>query len=129
MKLAFSNKWKSSKQPRKQRKYTYNAPDHIKSKMISSHLSKELRAKHNKRSMRPIKGDKVKIIVGQHKAKVGKIEKIDTAKMKAFITGIEVIKKDGNKVPYPIQVTNIEIIELNLEDKKRKAILERKVTK
>lgn len=126
MKIDFSNKWKSSKQPRKQRKYVYNAPSHIKSKMLSAHLSKELKTKHNKRTMRPIRGDKVKVMVGQHKGKMGKIEKVDLKEMKIIIHGIEMIKKDGNKVNYPIHVSNLEIVELNLEDKKRKAILERK---
>ena len=32
MKSIFSKSWVSSKQPRKQRKYRYNAPDHIKKK-------------------------------------------------------------------------------------------------
>ena len=44
---------------------------------------------------------------------------IDVSDMKAFINGIEVLKKDGNKVLYPIHVTNIMVTELNLEDKKR----------
>lgn len=125
MKQSFSNKWKSSKQPRKQRKYLYNAPEHIKSKIIKSHLSKELKEKYNKRTMRPIKGDKVKVITGQNKGKVGKVESVDLSSMKITINGIDFVKKDGNKVNYPIHASNLEITELNLEDKKRKAILER----
>jgi len=125
----FSTSWKSSTQPRKQRKYLYNAPSNIKSKMLGSHLSKELKEKHNKRTMRPIKGDKVRVMKGQHKNKSGKIERIDVNKMKAYITGIDMIKKDGSKVIYPIHVTNLQIVELNLEDKKRKNILERKIAK
>ena len=121
----FSNKWKSSVQPRKQRKYVFNAPLHKKSKMLGSHLSKELIQKYAKRTMRPITGDKVKVMVGTHKGKVGKIEKIDTFSMKASITGIDIPKKDGSKSLIPIHVSNLKITELNLEDKKRKAILER----
>ncbi len=97
--------------------------------MLGSHLSKELKEKHNKRTMRPIKGDKVRVMKGQHKNKSGKIERIDVNKMKAYITGIDMIKKDGSKVIYPIHVTNLQIVELNLEDKKRKNILERKIAK
>ena len=129
MKNSFSKSWKSSKQPRKQRKYSYNAPEHIKSKMLGAHLSKELREKYSKRSIRPIRGDKVTVMIGMHKGKNGKIERVDVNKMKVFITGIEMIKKDGNKVLYPINVTNLVVTELNLEDKKRKAIVERNAKK
>ena len=63
MKQKFSTKWKSSKQPRKQRKYLANAPLHLKKKFISVNLSKELRKKHGKRNVSLRKGDIVKIMV------------------------------------------------------------------
>lgn len=129
MEKLFSMKWKSSTQPRKQRKYVKNAPLHIKSKMLGCHLSKELRTKYNRRNVRVIKGDKVKVLVGQFRGKSGRIEEVDVKKMKAKIAGIEIIKKDGNKVLYPIHVSNLEIAELNLNDKKRKALIERKMEK
>ena len=50
MKRKFSKSWKSSKQPRKQRKYSANAPLHLKRKLLSVNLSKELRKKYGKRS-------------------------------------------------------------------------------
>ena len=126
VKSKFAKSWKSSKQPRKQRKYRYNAPLHIKSKFISSHLSKELREKYKKRSIRTRKNDKVKILRGQFKGKTGKVERVDTRRNKIYITGIEVIKKDGTKVLYSINPSNLMILELNLDDKKRVKALERK---
>ena len=42
MKKIFSKHWKSSKQPRKQRKYRAKAPLHIKRKLLNVNLSKEL---------------------------------------------------------------------------------------
>ena len=48
MKKKFSESWKSSKQVRKQRKYRYNAPLHIKQKFVNVHLAKELRKKYKK---------------------------------------------------------------------------------
>lgn len=126
MKKKFVSSWNSSKQPRKQRKYRYNAPLHVKQKLDSSHLSKELKEKHGKRSIQPKKGDKVKIMRGQFKGKEGKIEKIDLKAGKVFITGIELVKKDGTKLLYPLNATNLMVQELNLEDKKRVKALERK---
>ncbi len=126
MKAKFVNTWNRSKQPRKQRKYRANAPLHIKRKLLSAHLSKELRKKYNKRSLSLRKGDKVRVLVGDFKGKTGVIESIDLRKEKVLVRGIEVVKKDGTKVMRPINPSNLEIIELNLDDNKRKKILERK---
>jgi large subunit ribosomal protein L24 len=120
----FSIIFRRSKQPRKQRAYRYNAPLHIKQKFVRAHLSKELREKHNKRNVGLRKGDKVKIMRGQFKGKIGSVERIDLKKSKAIINGIELVKKDGSKTVYPIHVSNLMITELNLDDKIRKIKLE-----
>ena len=52
MKKTHSTKWKASKQPRKQRKYRFNAPLHISGKFLSTHLSPELREVYKRRSIR-----------------------------------------------------------------------------
>jgi large subunit ribosomal protein L24 len=126
MKSFFSKSWKSSKQPRKQVKYAANAPLHIKHKMLSSHLSTDLRKKHHKRSLPVRKGDKVKIMTGQFRGKEGKVSKVMTKRSRVYVEGIELIKKDGTKVFYPIHPSNLVITELNLDDKFRREILERK---
>lgn len=121
-----STNTKKSKQPRKQRSYQYNAPLHVRQKFVNAHLSKELREKHKKRSLGLKKGDNVKILRGQFKGKTGNVEKVDLKKCKAIVTGIELLKKDGSKVAYPMTISNMMITELNLDDKKRKKALERK---
>lgn len=126
MKNKFSTKWKKSKQSRKQKKYVANAPLHIKGKLLSAHLSKELRAKYNRRSIRVVKNDKVRIMAGKFKKKEGKVERVDIKNSKVYVAGIEVIKKEGSKSLVPINPSNLMIIELNLNDKKRKNKLEGK---
>jgi len=126
MKSIFSKTWIKSKQPRKQRKYRYNAPEHVKKKFVSVNLSKELREKHSRRNIPVVKGDKVKIMRGQFKGKSGEVEKINMKNLKIIIQGIENIKKDGTKVNYPLDPSNLMITDLKLDDKKRKASLERK---
>lgn len=126
MKQKFSKTWNRSKQPRKQRKYRYNAPLSTKSKFMGSHLSKELREKYNKRSIVIRKGDSVKVLRGQFKKKTGKVDRVDIKKTKVYINGIDITKKDGTKALYPINPSNIMITALNLDDKKRKKSLERK---
>lgn len=123
MKTKISTTWKSSTQPRKQRKYRANAKLHTKTKFLSANLSKELRKKHNKRSVPLRKGDKVKILRGNFKGKEGKIEEIDHKTLKVYITKIEITKKDGSKARVPQNPSNLQITELDLSDKKRKTKL------
>ncbi|MFH1311245.1 MAG: 50S ribosomal protein L24 [Nanoarchaeota archaeon] len=122
MKRKFSSSWKSSKQPRKQRKYLANAMLHIKKKMVSSNLSKELRKKYKKRSLPVRKGDIVKIFRGKFKGKKGKIVNVNLKIKKIEMEGIQVKKQDGSKVNVKLEPSNLQILELNLEDRKRNII-------
>ncbi|MBN1386755.1 50S ribosomal protein L24 [Candidatus Woesearchaeota archaeon] len=127
MKNEYSKSWNRSKQPRKQRKFLYNAPQHVKSGMLGCHLSKELRGKHSRRAVRLIRGDRVRIMKGTHRKREGKVERVDVKNSRVYITGIETIRKDGNKVLYPFRIPNLLIVELNLSDKKRAEKLRPKV--
>ncbi len=111
VKKTFSTSWKSSVQPRKQRKYRHNAPLHILQKFAHAHLSKELRTKLGTRSVQVKKGYKVKIVRGQFKKREGKIERVSLRYQKIYISGIEVIKKDGTKLLAPIDPSNLIIVE------------------
>lgn len=126
MKRKFTKSWKSSKQPRKQRKYQLNAPLNIKHRFLSAMLSKQLKEKYPMRNIPVRKGDIVKVLRGQFKKKSGKITKIFLKKTKVNVEGMDLIKKDGSKVPYLIHPSNLMITELNLEDKKRQKALTKK---
>jgi large subunit ribosomal protein L24 len=119
MKNKFSKHWKASTQPRKQRKYTANAPLHIKKKMLSTNLSKELRKKFKIRNIEVRKGDTVKIMRGKFKKKTGKIIEVNVKISKVKIEGIQVKKQDGSKANVRLWPSNLQIIELNTDDKKR----------
>jgi len=128
MKQKFSTSWTASKQPRKQRKFRANAPLHLRRKMISVSLSKELKKKHDKRNFPIRKGDSVSIMRGEFKGKSGKIDSVDLKKMKVLIDGIYRTKKDGSKVAVNFDPSNLQIKELDLTDNKRKIALERKAS-
>lgn len=115
----WSGSWNNSTQPRKQRAFTRNAPIHIRGKLMCSHLSKELQEKHKIRSLRIKKGDKVKVITGQFKNKIGKIDSVNVKRQKIFIVGVEQTKIDGSKAQYPVHPSNVMIVELDLNDKRR----------
>lgn len=119
MKNKFSTHWLSSVQPRKQRKYLAEAPLHIKRKILSANLSKELRKIHGKRSIEVRKGDEVKIMRGKFSKKQGKISSINRKKMKLAIEGIQIQKKDGTKVNVWLHASKLQVISLLLDDKRR----------
>ena len=119
MEKKFSTHWKGSKQPRKQRKYTANAPLHIKRKLLSVNLSKELRKEHKIRNIPVRKGDTVRITRGKFKKKRGKVTEVRVKTSDVIIEGIQIKKQDGSKVNVKLKPSNLQITELNLEDKKR----------
>ena len=120
MKKQFSTSWKKSKQPRKQRKYLANAPIHLRKKFLSVHLSKELRQKYSTRNVPIRKGDKIKILRGKYKGKQGKITNVKYKISKVCVEGIQVKKQDGSKADIKLEPSNLQIVELNLEDIGRK---------
>jgi len=117
--MNWSTTWKESKKPRKQRNYIRNAPLHVRNTLLCSHLNKDLRTKLKTRSLRVRKGDKVKVLRGQHKGKTGTVDRVDTTRKKIFITGIDLTKKDGSKALYPLNPSNLLIQELEGLDKRR----------
>lgn len=119
MKNKFSTSWKASKMPRKKRKYAANAPLHIKRKFLSANLSKSLREKHKKRSIVLRKNDVVKVMRGKFKGKQGKVLLVNIKLLRIEVEGMQVKKQDGSKVNVPLKPSNLQIVELSLEDKRR----------
>jgi large subunit ribosomal protein L24 len=129
MKQKFSTAWKASKRPGKQRKYLANAPLHLRKKFLSVNLSKELRKKHETRNIPVKKGDVVKIMRGKFKGKQGKVTDVKWKISRILIEGIQVRKKDGSKANVRLQPSNMQILELNLDDRKRLKGLKKKTEK
>lgn len=119
MKQKFSTNWKGSKQPRKQRKYGYNAPLHLRHKKLAVTLSKELRKKHGCRNLEVRKGDTVKVMRGKFKKKQGKVLTVSLVKGKISIDGLQASKRDGSKVSVWFEPSNVRIVLLDLDDQKR----------
>ena len=126
MKQKFSTNWIASKQPRKQRKYRANAPSHIRHKLMSVNLSNDLKKKYGKRNVPLRKDDTVRIMNGEFKGKTGKIDVINNSKLKVSVAGMTRTKKEGSKVGVWFDPSNLQIKELNLEDKMRVKAIERK---
>jgi large subunit ribosomal protein L24 len=119
MKTQFSTKWKESKQSRKQRKYRYEAPLHVKHKFLSAPLSKELRKKHRIRNLPVITGDEVNILRGTFAKKKAKVLKVETNKGRVTLEGITRKKIDGTKINVYFNPSKLQIIALKLDDSRR----------
>jgi large subunit ribosomal protein L24 len=118
-----------SKKARKQRKFLHTAPLHIRRKMMSAHLSKDLRKKYGVRSMALRKGDAVEVMRGKFKKKTGRITKLDTKKYRVYVDGIMIKRTDGTERQAPLHPSKLKINNLVLDDKKRLKSLERKSKK
>jgi large subunit ribosomal protein L24 len=129
MRKRFSPNWEASCQPRKQRKYRFNAPLHVRKKFTASHLSRELRKKYQLRSLGLRKGDRVKVMRGQFKGKTGKVERVDLRREKVYVAGIDITKKEGSKAFIPIHPSKLALQELNLDDRRRREKLKTFETK
>jgi large subunit ribosomal protein L24 len=95
-------------------------------KKFGSSLSKELREKHSRKAIRPVKGDGVKIVRGGFKGIEGKITRVDPKLGKIFVEGVTREKIAGGKTgAVPIDSSKVVVTTLNLEDKIRRARVDR----
>ena len=92
---------------------------HKREKLLGANLSENLRKQHNKRSMRVIKGDTVRILRGEYVGVEGKVEKVDTERSTLSIEGVQREKIRGGKVKVQIHASNVQIISLNTDDEYR----------
>jgi len=115
-----------SAKPRKQRKFLYTVPLHLRRKILASHLSKELREKYKRRALPVRKGDEVQVMRGKFKGKTGKVARVNYKKYRVYIEGITRKRTVGTEAQVSLHPSKLKIINLNLDDKKRQKILERK---
>lgn len=112
--------------PTKQRKRMYQASVTDRYKRFSAPLSAKLKDSHGISSIPVRNGDTVMVMRGDRKGIEGKINQIDRKKYRIFIEGATREKVDGTTIPVPIHPSKVMITRLNLDDKWRKQILERK---
>ena len=89
---------------------------HKREKLLGANLSENMRKQHNKRSMRVIKGDTVRILRGEYVGVEGKVEKVNTERSTLSIEGVQREKIRGGKVKVQIHASNVQIISVNTDD-------------
>lgn len=112
--------------PGKQRKRMYQAPLNERYRRFSAPLSSKLKESRSTNSVPVRSGDTVMIMRGDRKGIEGKVTRVDRKNYRIFIEGVDREKVDGTKTFVPIHPSKVMITRLNLDDKWRKKILERK---
>jgi len=92
---------------------------------MSASLAKDLRGKHNARSIPIRKDDEVLIVRGKYKGREGKVTQVYRKKWVIHVDRVHRDKVNGASAPVGIHPSNVVITTLKL-DKDRRAILERK---
>ncbi|KAL2410479.1 Large ribosomal subunit protein uL24y [Exophiala dermatitidis] len=109
---------------RKSRKQHFSAPSSVRRVIMSAPLSKELREKHNVRSIPIRKDDEVTVVRGSNKGREGKVTSVYRLKYLIQIERVSREKSNGQSVPIGIHPSKVVVTKLKL-DKDREKILER----
>jgi len=117
---------KRVKDPRKQRKRLYNAPAHLRHKLMAAPLSSELTASKSAKALPVRKGDTIRVVRGDHVGFEGKVSRVDLKRYRIFLEGLTREKVDGTNIFVSVHPSKVMIKNLKLDDKWRKGIVERK---
>ena len=107
--------------PSKIRNRTMHHPSlALRSKLMASHLSRDLRKTHHSRSVRVVAGDSVTVLRGEYRSVNGRVDKVDPSRG-VTIGGIKMEKTAGEKLDIYIHPSNLLVTALNMDDKWRAA--------
>jgi large subunit ribosomal protein L24 len=112
-----------TKQPRKQRTRTRDAPLHERHKQVRATLSEDLREEYGRRNARVNAGDTVEVLRGDFAGEDGEVIEVDLKEAAVYVEDVTVEKADGEEVPRPLDASNVRITDLDLEDDRREARL------
>jgi len=93
---------------------------------MSAPLSRELRKQYGIRSLPVRTGDTVLIMRGDFKGHEGRVVKVDLKKLRIYVEGVTRKRSDGTTVYIPIHPSKVMITKLDLSDKERRKVIERK---
>ncbi len=113
-----------SRQPRKQRTRTRDAPLHERHDQVRATLSDSLREEYGQRNVRVNAGDTVEVLRGDFAGEEGEVVEVDLKKGVVYVEEVTVPKADGEEVPRPLDASNLRVTDLDLGDDRREARLE-----
>ncbi|PRP77848.1 hypothetical protein PROFUN_14136 [Planoprotostelium fungivorum] len=116
---------KDEVQQETQRRNHFSSNSIQKRKLMASPLSKELKEKHNVRSLPIRKDDEVAVVSGHLKGREGKVVAVYRKKWVIHVERIVRDKANGQTVQIGVDPSNVQITKLKI-DKDRKELIEKK---
>ena len=110
---------------RKNRLAHFSAPSHLRYKLLSAGLSKELRAKHGVKSMPIRRDDEVTIVRGGQKGQKGKVSQVYRKRWCIYVEKLTKTRVNGATIRIPIHPSDVVIEKMKMTDD-RKNLLDRK---
>ncbi len=110
---------------RKSRMAHFAAPSHLRYKLLSANLSRELRQKYGVKSMPIRRDDEVTVVRGSSKDAKGKVSQVYRKKWCLYIEKLTKSKTNGASIRIPINPSNVVITKLKLTPD-RQTLLDRK---
>lgn len=99
---------------RKCRKAHFSAPSHLRYKLMSANLSKDLRDKHNVKSLPIRRDDEVLVVRGNYKDSRGKVNTVYRKRWCVYIDKVTETRKNGASIKIPIDPSNVVITKLKM---------------
>ena len=113
-----------TRQPTKQRNRQERAPLHEKQKQVRAPLSSELREEYGQRSVRVNAGDTVEVQRGDFAGESGEVVEVNLRHAEINVEDVTLETADGEEVPRPLEASNVQVTDLDLDDEVREARLE-----
>lgn len=110
---------------RKCRKAHFGAPSHLRYKLLSANLSKDLRGKHGVKSLPVRRDDEVLVVRGDYKDSKGRVNTVYRKRWCIYVDKVSETKQNGATIKIPLDPSNVVLTKLKLTPD-RQALLERK---
>lgn len=114
-----------SSKPSAQRRAWFNMPKHLSKRKLMGRLSSDLRGRYGRRSVPVRKGDRVAILKGDFRGVEGDVVRVNRKRGKLFIEGASRENARGERVLVPVSSSNVIVVKLYEEDKRRPVFKER----
>lgn len=114
------------KDPGKNRMRLFRAPSHRRQKALTTILSPDLRGEYGVRSLPVRSGDTVVVRRGERVLQEGRVLRVDVRRANVFVDNVKRERADGREVLIRLRPENLMITKLDMDDKWRKKIIQRR---
>lgn len=110
---------------RKCRKAHFGAPSHLRYKLLSANLSKDLRGKYNVKSLPVRRDDEVLVVRGDYKDSKGRVNTVYRKRWCIYVDKVSETRQNGATIKIPLDPSNVVLTKLKLTPD-RQALIDRK---